>query len=371
MLEGSFFKKLIFNSNYRWLRHVLLCIGYFIWINLLDYNRSNNLRQTLYIFLFFYPLVWIYLLVIIYWFIPSFLLKGKYFEFFLLYLSWCCIALMLIFFIRNYAFNAALGYPTLQHVTLSKFYQETFTPQMFMEINILPTFCVFFKLFKFWYIEQQQKNRIEKEKLNAELELLKAQLHPHFLFNTLNNLYSLVYEKSDLAPKMLLRLSGLLSYVLYECKADEVLLSKEINAIKDYVSLEKERYGIRLDVSLNFSGDIDNKMIAPMLFQPFVENAFKHGTSEQLGNVWMSIDLSVKQNQLYFKIINSCDENGIVNNEKGIGINNVRKRLELLYRDRFDLQHGIEAGVYIACLAIELRTPGNIASNKTALLETA
>ena len=108
-----------------------------------------------------------------------------------------------------------------------------------------------------------------------------------------------------------------------------------------------------------------------MLFQPFIENAFKHGTSEQLGKVWMSIDLSIKQNQLYFKIINSCDENGMVNNGKGIGINNVKKRLELLYPGAFDLQHAIEAGVYVVSLTIELRIPENIDPVKPTLLKTA
>jgi len=199
-------------------------------------------------------------------------------------------------------------------------------------------------------------SRLEKEKMNAELQLLRAQLHPHFLFNTLNNLYSLVHEKSEKAPKMLMRLSGLLSYVLYECKANEVLLSKEINVIKDYVALEQERYGERLDVSLNFSGDIDYKVIVPMLFQPFIENAFKHGTSEQLGKVWMSIDLSVKKNQLYFKIINSCD-NDLQIDSQGIGINNVKKRLELLYPGKFEMQNGTEGNVYVVSLAIELNEP--------------
>ena len=204
--------------------------------------------------------------------------------------------------------------------------------------------------------------------------MLKAQLHPHFLFNTLNNLYSLVYAKSDRAPKMLMRLSGLLSYVLYECKADEVVLSKEVSIIKDYVALEKERYGERLDVSLNFSGDIENKMVAPMLFQPFIENAFKHGTSEQLGKVWMSIDLSVKENQLYFKIINSCDNNAAAILEKhGVGIGNVKKRLELLYADNFKLQNGVEDDVYIVSLSLELKTvkPQEVVAPDMAVLKPA
>lgn len=336
----------------------MLCIGYFIWINLLDYNRSNDLRQTLYVFLFFYPLIWVYLSVIIYWFIPAFLLKGRYFKFFLSYCCWCSIGLVFIFLILNYAYNPALGIPPPQHLTLKEFYRTTFTPQNFMEINILPTFCVFLKLFKFWYIEQEQKSQIEQQRLRAELELLKAQLHPHFLFNTLNNLYSLVYEKSNKAPQMLLRLSGLLSYVLYECKADAVLLSREVEIIRDYISLEKERYGERLDVSLNFSGDISDRMIAPMLFQPFIENSFKHGTSEQLGKSWMSIDLSVKRSQLYFKVINSCGKEGDVTTTKGIGIENIRKRLAVLYPGRFVLRNGVEGDVYIVSLSLELDTYG-------------
>jgi len=186
---------------------------------------------------------------------------------------------------------------------------------------------------------------------------LRAQLHPHFLFNTLNNIYSLVREKSDTAPKMLLQLSALLSYVLYECKADRVLLSKEIGIIKDYTALEKERYGERLDISMNFSGDIKDQMIVPMLFQPFIENAFKHGTSEQLGKVWMSIDLSVKKNQLYFKIINSCDEaHQMSTNANGIGITNVKKRLEFLYPNQHKLEYGFEKNVYIVSLILYLET---------------
>lgn len=224
-------------------------------------------------------------------------------------------------------------------------------------MNTIAMFGGFIKFFKYWFVEQIQKQQAESEKLTAELELLKAQLHPHFLFNTLNNLYSLVYEKSDKAPKMLMRLSGLLSYVLYECKADEVLLTKTISFIKDYVTLEKERYGDRLDVSLNFSGDIENRRIAPMLLQPFIENAFKHGTSEQLGKVWMSIDLSVKGNHLYFKVINSCDNSPAADPEKkGVGIENVRKRLELLYPGKFELLNGFEKDVYIVSLSLELES---------------
>jgi sensor histidine kinase YesM len=355
MLEASFLKKLIFKGNYTWLRHLLFWIIYLIvfsvWAGLdVEHNVAEGLQTTL----SFMPANIIYAYGIIYWLVPKILIKEKYVRFCLMFCVWMVVGLLLNFISRYVLVSFRTGHP--DNIPTNGSYKQIFAFGSFVVMNTIGMFGGFIKFFKLWNTELQQKQLAEKEKINAELELLKAQLHPHFLFNTLNNLYSLVYEKSDRAPKMLMRLSGLLSYVLYECKADEVLLSKEISIIKDYVSLEKERYGDRLDVSLNFSGDIDNKMLAPMLFQPFIENAFKHGTSEQLGKVWMSIDLSVKENQLYFKIINSCDNNAAAILEKhGVGIENVKKRLELLYPENFQLQNGVENDVYIVSLSLELK----------------
>jgi hypothetical protein len=359
-MKDGLLKKMIFGSSFTWLRHLLLLTFYFILIVWLDGNQRANMRLPIEIFLFFMPVILLYSNVIVYWLIPSFLLKKRYPAFLLLYCGWTAGCLILIFLDENYLYGPLHGL-SAPHFSISDAYRHIFSLNNFLEMHIFTMLLVFLKLFKYWYLENQQKMNAEKEKLNAELQLLKAQLHPHFLFNTLNNLYSLVYEKSDRAPKMLMRLSGLLSYVLYECKANEVLLSKEINIIRDYVALERERYGDRLDISLNFSGDIEDKMVAPMLFQPFIENAFKHGTAEQLGKVWMSIELSVKKRQLYFKIINSCDNQLISIPEKhGIGIENVRKRLELLYPKKFELQNGMENEIYVVSLSLELYAPVDI-----------
>jgi len=353
-MNGLFFKKLIFKRNYWWVRHLLFWLIYVIvFASWAGFDVVRNLKEGFETTLVFMPANLIYAYGIIYWLVPQLLIKEKYLKFCLFFCLWMFAGLVINFLSRYF-----ILIPLRQHrpnLTFNYAYKEIFAFGSFVVMNTVAMFGGFIKFFKLWGVEQQHKNQIEKEKLNAELELLKAQLHPHFLFNTLNNLYSLVYEKSDMAPKMLLRLSGLLSYVLYECKADEVPLSKEVSIIKDYVSLEKERYGDRLDVSLSFSGNIENQMIAPMLFQPFIENAFKHGTSEQLGNVWMSIDLSVKQSQLYFKIINSCEEREMTPNENGIGISNVRKRLGMIYPGAFELQNGTEPGVYIVSLTIELQ----------------
>ncbi|WP_332369013.1 histidine kinase [Spirosoma telluris] len=166
-------------------------------------------------------------------------------------------------------------------------------------------FAAAIKLVKIWYLKQQAYEQIDKEKLQAELQLLKSQVHPHFLFNTLNNLYALTLHKSDHSPAVVLKLSELLSYMLYECNASEVPLQKEIAFMRNYIGLEQLRYGDRLDMSVTISGDYPTKLIAPLLLVPFLENAFKHGTSEQLEQAWMHIDLSVQGNQLKFKVINS------------------------------------------------------------------
>jgi len=358
MAKDAFLNKLVFYHKYRWLRHVLLAAFYFIVITTLDNIDKKNHPIGGYVFIFFFPILWVYSAVIIYFLIPAFLLKRRYVAFFLLSFCWCSIGLITINLDNHYLFGPFFGQPAPQRFNLREFYTETFTPERFLQLNFFPMFCVFIKLFKLWYTEQQQKHEVEREKLNAQIQLLKAQLHPHFLFNTLNNLYSLVYEKSDRAPNVLIRLSSLLSYILYDCKADKVLLSKEIAAIRDYVLLERERYGDRLDISLDFSGDTTGKMIAPMLFQPFIENAFKHGSSEQLGKVWMTIDLSVKRDQLYFKIINSCDSDSIgVSEQHGVGIENVKKRLELLYPGKFKLENGRDDSVYVVSLALDLYVP--------------
>src|SRR5579871_412828 len=351
-MKGLSFKKIIFEHRYRWLRHALLWVIIFLFL-VFGINEPEDISESLVTFLVYIPVIGLYTYGIIYWLIPRFLLKEKYFYFFICYCCWCSFALTLIFLDTYYVFYP-LYHLKRPHFSAMETYRTIFALNRFARMNMFAMFFVFIKFFKFWYIEQQQKMQIEKEKISAELELLRAQLHPHFLFNTLNNLYSLVREKSDKAPNMLLRMSGLLSYVLYECKAEEVLLSKEINVTKDYVALEQERYGERLDVSLNFSGDIEDKMIVPLLFQPFIENAFKHGTSEQLGKVWMSIDLSVKKNQLCFKIINSCDVGNSTNHE-GIGIANVKKRLELLYPEKFNMQNSREENMYVVSLVIELK----------------
>jgi LytS/YehU family sensor histidine kinase len=143
--------------------------------------------------------------------------------------------------------------------------------------------------------------------------------------------------------------------MLYDCRTDEVLLEKEVEVMKNYIDLEKERYGDKLDISINIEGDIQGKYIAPLLILPFLENAFKHGTSQQLEKSWMSIDIAVKDFFLNCKVVNSKNEM-VAFSENGVGVNNVKKRLELLYPGRHELNLADEGSFFVVSLLVELNT---------------
>lgn len=180
--------------------------------------------------------------------------------------------------------------------------------------------------------QAEQKLRIEKQE--AELNYLKSQTNPHFLFNTLNNIYALTRDKSDLAPESILRLSKILRFMLYETGGDYIAIEQEIKIISDYIALEKLRYDESLHVNFNYDIEDMKQAIPPLLLIPLVENAFKHGVSETRDNPFVDIHLSLKQQQLNFMVKNSTETSAGSNSIKeNIGLSNLRRQLELLYKD--------------------------------------
>jgi sensor histidine kinase YesM len=219
------------------------------------------------------------------------------------------------------------------------------------------------KLLKRWWVKQREVEHAEKARISAELQLLKAQVHPHFLFNSLNNIYSFAIEGSPRAPEMIKKLSGLLHYMLYDCKKALVPLSKELNMIRDYISLEKIRYGDRLNLEVNIP-DIPTEtnggahtLIAPLLLIPFVENSFKHGTSKVQSKPKVILNITLKDSILLFRLINTKPEKGTgitgVTNH-GLGLKNVRKRLELIYPGLHELRISEQDINYSIMLKINL-----------------
>jgi two-component system, LytTR family, sensor kinase len=206
-----------------------------------------------------------------------------------------------------------------------------------------------------WMEQQHVSERLMKEKLAAQLELLKSQVQPHFIFNTLNNIYMLSLKGSPQTSDMIYRLSALLSYMLYDAKEKTIPIEKEIDYIKNYINLEKIRYGERLDVQLNVYNNVKGVHVPPLLVLPLVENAFKHGVSRSSSDSWVHIDITLKKKSLIFKIENSLSEEKVDTNGfgNGLGLQNLSQRLEILYPNSFELKTMQDECSFLSVLRID------------------
>ncbi len=186
-------------------------------------------------------------------------------------------------------------------------------------------------------ITLKEENR---QRLEAELKTLKAQINPHFLFNSLNNIYSLSLDKSDLAPKMILRLSDLMSYIIYEARDEKISMKKELEFIKNHVELEGLRVQNKVEINFYADDSLERYNIAPLLFTPFIENTFKYVARSPDINPYINIEINDTDEGIYFFIENSSESElkPVDNKKNGIGIKNVQKRLELIYPGKHDLQ---------------------------------
>ena len=207
--------------------------------------------------------------------------------------------------------------------------------------NVINIYMVVFaavaiKLLKIALQNEYARQLLEKEKLRAELKFLKTQIHPHFLFNTLNNLYALTLQNSAKSPEVVLKLSSLLNYMLFESNVPTVPLSKEISLVNNYISLEKLRYGDALEIGFNFSIDHIQRQIAPLLFFPFVEFAFQQCLLDNSQPTWITIDLDIRQDILTLKIENIKTTTDTITSYDTL--NNVNRRLNLLYPQKYNLK---------------------------------
>ena len=233
-------------------------------------------------------------------------------------------------FLLTFFISTRMGY--FDKMPAMDFIVPIWARQILFNYPTVVGFAVAVKLLKRWYLKQKETEELTREKINAELILLKAQVHPHFLFNTLNNIYSFILKGSPKAPDMIKKLSGLLKYFLNECNPRLVPLQKEISMLQDYMALEQIRYGDSLSMSLHIRGNAADKLISPLLLIPFVENSFKHGASRMLTHPWVTLDIKVEKHSLEFQLSNSKpDLKHEVIAKRGIGLNNVKKRLQILY----------------------------------------
>lgn len=265
------------------------------------------------------------------------------------WVGWISLLLFFIFFryfIEEYLFTMLFGTHNYSKVTLL-FY--AFDNVYYGANTILAS--IFLWAVTNWKAMEEERNSIAKEKNAAELNLLRSQVNPHFLFNTLNNIYSLSYRGSDKAPAAILRLSELMRFMTHEATADVVPLSKEIEYIRGFIELESMRTARETQVVLSVTGNIEENKIAPLILIPFVENGFKHGVVTDAERPFM-IRIAVTADAIQLHCSNRIDAKNLGSHRRGTGLANVRKRLDLLYKDRYELDIKEAGDTYICELRI-------------------
>ncbi|MGQ8338965.1 sensor histidine kinase [Sunxiuqinia sp. A32] len=316
----------------RFFQHFLFWFSYVLVFGFLYGKYGHDYFYYFKESLYMLPFVMIAAYTIIYLILPTYLKKRKLF---LVAIGSFSILFVVVLFQR-----ISLRIINELEIDPNKLLDLTFL-YMFLETSFMVGVALVIKLMKNSIKQQQEKHEIEKQNLQSELKLLKAQIQPHFLFNTMNNLYALSLDQSVKTSEGIAKLSELLSIILYECNESVIELEKEVALLQNYIDLEKLRYGKRLKISFDIEGNIQDKQVAPMLFITFLENCFKHGSSKDPNSPWIKVELKATEDEIIFRAENSIYSNAeieIDKNESGIGLENVRRRLDLLYDDRYRLE---------------------------------
>ena len=332
--------------------HFLFWIGYFL-INFIRWGayyddfyyslKSNLVEFPIHIVISYFHA---------YYLIPKFIAKKKYgLYLFLLSMSlvfmYYAKTILTFNFVNTDVWPEAVGYTSTNNVL-------HFVTVVIGELYVIG-FTTAIKLTYDWINSRDRNLQLEKINLETEIKYLRAQIQPHFFFNTLNNLYALTLDKSDKAPEVVLKLSELMQYVIYETKKHRIPLSDDISYIENYLELERLRYGDRLKYNLEISGDIDSVNIPPLLILPFIENCFKHGISADNSDIKITIEFFTDETDLSIKIKNPIpavvDKRFRQENE-GIGITNIEKRLKLNYPGKHKLEIKLDDENYFVHLKI-------------------
>jgi len=356
-------------TPYRYIRHLVFWMAwglyFFASMNFLP-RQGNVLTKsdpTVWHFSGFTRLLLILLIHIlacyafIYFALPRYLLKAKYV---LLAGATLLLALLMVFttrFVDTVVYSFLAGRSNSATIP----YYESVFNGLVSAIKIIAVAAAI-RLVKQSWLKQKEKERLEKEKIEADLQLLKAQIHPSFLFSALNNIYSFSLQASSRAPDMLLKLSDILSYMLYDCSDKEVLLEKEIKMLRDYMALEKIRYGDKLEMNIQVKGDTRHDKIAPLLLMRFIENSFAHCNNRLTEQPWINLEIQIAEHLLLIKLMNGKSPDiSSTEDEDCSNMLQAKRRLELLYPGRHVLRIMEEPEIMMVTLEIDLRPESTIA----------
>ncbi|QEC76397.1 sensor histidine kinase [Mucilaginibacter ginsenosidivorax] len=328
--------------------HLLFWLGMIsLFIFLARMNDHITPRQLVIIFLVF-PVINIglfYINFLVY--IPRFLDKKRYW-------AYACVALItiIVFGVIKYGVGLLFKDVILIH---NKGQQISFAAYFFNTVFTSLIFIFLSTVLKFttdWFLNERIQHDLENQRLTAELAFLKSQINPHFLFNSLNSIYSLAYQKSDTTPEAILKLSEIMRYMLYECNDNRVDLSKELQYLHNYIDLQKIRFGNKAFIDFKVMGNVTNQQIVPLLLIAFIENAFKHGVANDVMTP-IKLLINVDECKLHFYIQNKKHTH---NRDAigGIGLTNVQRRLNLLYPGKYTLNIRDTEDTYTCELSIIL-----------------
>jgi len=225
---------------------------------------------------------------------------------------------------------------------------------LFFNLFFVVFIAIAIKFYKRWNEKDFQEQKVQKEKVEAELQMLKTQINPHFLFNTLNSIYVLAMKQSEQTANTVMKLSDILDYILYRIDTPKIAISNEIKIIENYIELEKIRFSNRVDI--NFTTDLKSQgiQIPPMLIIPFIENAFKHGVAKSIEKSWIKISIKETDGALNILVANSKTQSKVEDKTGGIGLMNVKKRLSLLYKEKYELNIFEKQMQYTVSLSIPI-----------------
>ncbi|MGJ5641710.1 histidine kinase [Formosa sp. S-31] len=327
-------------------------LGYFLFNVLRWGSYFNDYWYSVKSNLVEFPIHIIVVYINVYYLIPRLVLRKRYVQYLLALIS----MLALVYLVRT----------GLNYVLVTKdIWPEAENAGKFLELNHIIAvvlgelyvigFVSAIKLLIDWSIEKHRNEELAKLQLSTELKYLRTQIQPHFFFNTLNNLYALTLTKSDNAPQLVIKISDMMQYVLYEVNSSKADLLEEINYLNNFIDIARLRFNESIDCEMNITGDIEDVEVPPLLFLTFIENCFKHGLKDsEHVKVKMNFEI-VNKEYLEFSLSNSFNPESNITNQEGIGLSNTKRRLNLLFSNDYKLETNIVDNLYNLFLKIPIR----------------